>query len=49
MNWKKILLWTCVAAILSGAVYVQATYQPHPELNANPKNPSPSSDKKRDQ
>jgi hypothetical protein len=47
MTRNKILLWTLILALLSGAVFVQAKYQPHPELNPDFKQLSPSSDRRR--
>jgi hypothetical protein len=47
MTRNRILLWTLILALLSGAVFVQAKYQPHPELNPDFKQLSPSSDRQR--
>ena len=47
MTRNKLLLWALILALISGAVFVQAKYQPHPELNPDLERLSPSSDRKR--
>jgi hypothetical protein len=47
MTRNKMLLWTLILALLSGAIFIQAKYQPHPELNPDLQQLSPSSDRRR--
>jgi hypothetical protein len=47
MTRNRLLLWALILALISGAVFIQAKYQPHPELNPDLERLSPSSDKKR--
>jgi hypothetical protein len=46
MTRNRLLLWALILALISAAVFVQAKYQPHPELNPDLERLSPS-DKKR--
>jgi hypothetical protein len=45
MSRNKILLLGLILALLAGGVFLQAKYQPHPELNYNPKHGVPSTDR----
>ena len=45
MSRTKILLLGLILALLAGGVFLQAKYQPHPELNYNPKHGVPSTDR----
>ncbi len=45
MSRNKILLLALIMALLAGGVVLQTKYQPHPELNYNPKQGAPSADR----
>jgi hypothetical protein len=45
MSRNKILLLALIMGLLAGGVFLQAKYQPHPELNYDPRKGVPSADR----